>query len=197
MFRSFSMFKTNGFLLHRHSVPVAQEKENAKQHSRVGLRSPSERWPPGAGHARVCIRSIGRRSRNPERCEVAIISPGERSKGMSLSCSRQVRDAVYLTGELTAMRVSKLATWFMACAMFLAGASIVWHEDANAADTAKSVKAAEPVVGNPANDTCLGCHGNEGFAMPGADGQVRQLHVIKDKFGKSVHGKRACVECHT
>jgi len=95
------------------------------------------------------------------------------------------------------MRVSKLATWFVACAMCLAGASIVWHEDANAADTAKSAKAAEPVVGNPANDTCLGCHGNEGFAMPGADGKMRQLHVIKDKFGKSVHGKRACVECHT
>jgi hypothetical protein len=50
MFRSFSMLKTNRFLLHRHSVPIAQEEENAKQHSRVGLRSPSERWPRGAGH---------------------------------------------------------------------------------------------------------------------------------------------------
>jgi len=46
------------------------------------------------------------------------------------------------------------------------------------------------------NETCLGCHGNEGFAMPGADGKPRNLHVIADRFGKSVHGKRLCVECH-
>jgi cytochrome b subunit of formate dehydrogenase len=46
------------------------------------------------------------------------------------------------------------------------------------------------------NAMCLGCHGNEGFAMPGPDGQPRQLHVVKDKFEESVHGKRLCVECH-
>src|SRR6185295_4230964 len=46
------------------------------------------------------------------------------------------------------------------------------------------------------NDTCIGCHGNEGFSVPGADGKPRNLHVIADKFGKSVHGKRLCVECH-
>jgi cytochrome b subunit of formate dehydrogenase len=46
------------------------------------------------------------------------------------------------------------------------------------------------------NDTCLGCHGNEGFSVPGADGKPRNLHVVADKFGKSVHGKRLCVECH-
>ena len=46
------------------------------------------------------------------------------------------------------------------------------------------------------NSICLGCHGNEGFAMPGPDGTMRQLHVTKDKFEASVHGKRSCVECH-
>jgi len=46
------------------------------------------------------------------------------------------------------------------------------------------------------NETCLGCHGNEGFSVPGADGKPRDLHVFADKFGKSVHGKRLCVECH-
>ena len=51
-------------------------------------------------------------------------------------------------------------------------------------------------VGNPDNDVCLGCHGNEGFAMPGADGKMRDLHIIKDKFGNSVHGKRLCTDCH-
>jgi cytochrome b subunit of formate dehydrogenase len=85
----------------------------------------------------------------------------------------------------------------VAGAMCLAGAPMVWQADTHAANAAKSAKAAEPEVGNPENDTCLGCHGNEGFAAPGADGQMRQLHVIKNKFGKSVHGKRMCVECHT
>jgi predicted CXXCH cytochrome family protein len=93
------------------------------------------------------------------------------------------------------MGVSRLAAWIMAGAMCLAGASIAWQANANAAEAANSGKAAEP-VGNPDNDICLGCHGNEGFAVPGADGQMRQLHVVKDKFGKSVHGKRACQECH-
>ncbi len=32
--------------------------------------------------------------------------------------------------------------------------------------------------------------------MPGADGQMRDLHVIKDKFERSVHGKQQCVGCH-
>jgi cytochrome c551/c552/thiosulfate reductase cytochrome b subunit len=47
------------------------------------------------------------------------------------------------------------------------------------------------------NATCLGCHGNEGFAMPGPDGRPRPLHVVKEKFELSVHAKRQCVECHT
>ncbi|OFW44602.1 MAG: cytochrome C [Acidobacteria bacterium RIFCSPLOWO2_12_FULL_67_14b] len=46
------------------------------------------------------------------------------------------------------------------------------------------------------NATCLGCHGNEGFSMPGPDGRPRPLHVVKEKFELSVHAKRRCVECH-
>jgi cytochrome b subunit of formate dehydrogenase len=46
------------------------------------------------------------------------------------------------------------------------------------------------------NETCLGCHGNEGFAIPDASGKLRSLHIIKDKFEQSVHGKRLCVDCH-
>ncbi len=49
---------------------------------------------------------------------------------------------------------------------------------------------------HPDNALCLGCHGNEGFSAPGADGKERDLHVVADKFGHSVHGKRLCVECH-
>jgi cytochrome b subunit of formate dehydrogenase len=47
------------------------------------------------------------------------------------------------------------------------------------------------------NEACLGCHGAEGFTIPGPDGKPRSLHVIKDRFEGSVHGKRLCVECHS
>jgi cytochrome b subunit of formate dehydrogenase len=46
------------------------------------------------------------------------------------------------------------------------------------------------------NSLCLACHGMEGFAMPGADGQPRPLHVVPDRFAASVHGKQSCVGCH-
>lgn len=32
--------------------------------------------------------------------------------------------------------------------------------------------------------------------MPGADGEMRSLHVIRDKFEGSVHGQQLCVGCH-
>ncbi len=99
------------------------------------------------------------------------------------------------------MRVSKLLTWVTAGAVSLAGASLVWPLPATAADApaakaAKAAKTPEPEIGNPENAICLGCHGNEGFGVPAADGKMRNLHVVKDKFGKSVHGKRLCSECH-
>ena len=93
------------------------------------------------------------------------------------------------------MRVSRLATWVMAGVICLAGTSVIWPGQARAADAAAS-KTEKKEVGNPENEVCLGCHGNEGFAMPGPDGAPRDLHVIKDKFGNSVHGKRVCTECH-
>ena len=80
------------------------------------------------------------------------------------------------------MRTLRAARWVMAGVMCLAGASIGWQ--AQAADSTD-------------NDTCLSCHGNEGFSATGEDGKTRPLHVIKDKFGRSVHGNRSCVECHT
>jgi len=46
------------------------------------------------------------------------------------------------------------------------------------------------------SSVCLGCHGMEGFAVPKEDGTMRQLQVDKDKFNKSVHASRRCVECH-
>ena len=46
------------------------------------------------------------------------------------------------------------------------------------------------------NEACLGCHGNEGFAGTDPAGKPKPLHVHGDRFAKSVHGKRACVDCH-
>ncbi len=75
-----------------------------------------------------------------------------------------------------------------------------------AAATLFPALAAEPAVAPAAapqaaatkidNDTCLGCHGNQGFTAPGPDGKERALDVAVEKFQKSVHGKRLCVECH-
>lgn len=61
----------------------------------------------------------------------------------------------------------------------------------------KPAAAAAPAAPMPLdNASCLGCHGNEGFAMPGPDGKPRPLHVVKEKFELSVHARRQCVECH-
>ena len=78
------------------------------------------------------------------------------------------------------MRVRKFLMWIPAGLLVLAG-------------MVQAQPAAPAAIDNA---VCLGCHGNEGFSVPGANGRTRSLHVIADKFGKSVHGKRQCVECH-
>lgn len=51
-----------------------------------------------------------------------------------------------------------------------------------------------PVAGEEVtNDTCLACHGAEGFANP--DGRV--IAVNADGFGDSMHGSLTCTVCHT
>ena len=56
--------------------------------------------------------------------------------------------------------------------------------------------AAAPAAMPLTKEVCLSCHGNEGFSTTRADGKPRPLHVVKDRFEYSVHGKRECVECH-
>ncbi|MCG6968642.1 MAG: cytochrome c3 family protein [Gammaproteobacteria bacterium] len=68
--------------------------------------------------------------------------------------------------------------------------------DKEAADTSAENSSPAPANSKPDNSICLGCHGFQGFAVPGADGAMRDLHVDKDRFLKSVHAKRGCVECH-
>ena len=46
------------------------------------------------------------------------------------------------------------------------------------------------------NETCLGCHGMEGFSAPGPDGKMRNLYVDPKVFAGSVHAPRECVNCH-
>ena len=97
------------------------------------------------------------------------------------------------------MNSRKFVNGMRVAILCLAAASSLWLDTATAATAgaaAASNKAAAATSEKPGNETCLGCHGNKGFEMPGADGKMRPLHVMPDKFGKSVHGKRLCVECH-
>jgi cytochrome b subunit of formate dehydrogenase len=100
-------------------------------------------------------------------------------------------------------RISGLSALSVAGALCLAAVSMSWPGPTRADDAAKggkppaTVKAASvPAAGGLSNEACLGCHGKEGFAAPGPDGKPAPLHVAGDRFGKSVHGKRQCVECH-
>ena len=47
------------------------------------------------------------------------------------------------------------------------------------------------------NETCLACHGTEGFEAEGPGGKPRSLFVDRKKFEASVHAPRDCVNCHT
>ena len=47
------------------------------------------------------------------------------------------------------------------------------------------------------NETCLACHGQEGFSAPDAQGKQRNLFIDRKMFEKSVHAPRDCVNCHT
>ena len=78
------------------------------------------------------------------------------------------------------------------CLLALAGTITV---PALAADAGNDKAAEQPAADLP-NELCLGCHGEKGFAAPGADGKMRSLYVRQGKFENSVHGKRQCVECH-
>lgn len=83
------------------------------------------------------------------------------------------------------MRRAIRVTWTLAGVLCLAAVPDVRN--------ARAQQAAEL----PGNEICLGCHGNEGFAMPRADGQIRSLYVPRDKFNHSLHGKLLrCANCH-
>jgi cytochrome b subunit of formate dehydrogenase len=86
------------------------------------------------------------------------------------------------------MRLSTFATLVVAGVLCFGVSQLIPARNAYAADA--------PGADKPDNATCLACHGMEGFQAENAAGQMRSLHVNKDRFEKSVHGKRLCVECH-
>ena len=88
------------------------------------------------------------------------------------------------------MRLSKWLTSAITILCFAVPAALA-AQDKTAAPT--TTPTAPPGLDKT---VCLGCHGNEGFGMPDAEGKMRVLFVNKDKFLASVHGKRECVECH-
>ncbi len=94
------------------------------------------------------------------------------------------------------MRASRFLTWALASSVLLAVATGGWSARAEAQTTPSADTAAESDAELLDSELCLGCHGIEDFAEPGPGGEMRQLHIEPERFGESVHGKRACVECH-
>jgi predicted CXXCH cytochrome family protein len=95
-----------------------------------------------------------------------------------------------------ATRVLKFSAWVFASVILLAEVPGGWVTEARAQGDLSSAGASEAGAQKPENATCLGCHGLRGFAVPTADGKMRQLHIEGGDFARSVHGKRLCVECH-
>ncbi len=96
-----------------------------------------------------------------------------------------------------AMRVPKSPVWIFSSVLLLAGAPGDWVAEAKAQVAPRgNSAAAEGATQNPDNELCLGCHGDDEFAVSIGDGRIRSLHIDPEKFAQSVHGIRSCVECH-
>jgi cytochrome b subunit of formate dehydrogenase len=88
--------------------------------------------------------------------------------------------------------IVRCTTRIFASLFFLVAVACLWASLARAQDaTADQV--------NPAlkNETCLGCHGQEGFEPALKPEPGSPPKVLTDRFLGSVHGQRQCVECHT
>ncbi len=94
------------------------------------------------------------------------------------------------------MRIPKLAALLALSTLILAGASGLAMAQATDTGVPAGQPAAQAAEKIP-NETCLACHGNDEFGVEGPDGKMRSLFVNQEKFEQSVHGKRACVDCHT
>ena len=88
--------------------------------------------------------------------------------------------------------------WLVAAIIALAATPAFVQQTAKDAPPAPAAAPAAPAATDerPDNESCLGCHGVEGFTADAPNGKPRNLHVEGERFAKSVHGKRLCVECH-
>ena len=87
-----------------------------------------------------------------------------------------------------------LSVGLVAVLVALVASPALTQQSAKPAETAAAPAAVADE--RPDNESCLACHGNEGFESDGPNGKKRDLHVNAERFGGSVHGKRLCVECH-
>jgi cytochrome b subunit of formate dehydrogenase/5-methylcytosine-specific restriction endonuclease McrA len=101
------------------------------------------------------------------------------------------------------MRVFRHLVWVVAIVAGTAlGSGVVAAQQPPATDQPAATQqpaAADQPAATPTPipaETCLGCHGYEGFGVPDDKGGTRDLHIDKDKFLQSVHGVRNCVDCH-
>ncbi len=89
-------------------------------------------------------------------------------------------------------RIARPTIWFAAGVISFIAIASLWTSEVRAQDAA-----AAPPAPTLTNETCLGCHGQNGFAPVPTPGQVQIPMVLRDRFQGSVHGSRQCVECHT
>ena len=57
--------------------------------------------------------------------------------------------------------------------------------------------APSPALAQGDADTCLACHSDSQLSMSTADGSKLSVHIDAAVFGKSVHAKLACTDCHS
>lgn len=114
----------------------------------------------------------------------AVCNSSEGAFSMPFLPLKRAEHAIHRIGRLLAVAIIMV----LAC---VAGAGA-----ALAQTKGGSVTGAQSVPPELDKAVCLGCHGNEGFGVPGPEGKMRPLHVVPQRFEQSVHGKRQCVECH-
>jgi cytochrome b subunit of formate dehydrogenase len=94
------------------------------------------------------------------------------------------------------MRLSKISICVFLASVFLLVGGLGGRIPAAYAQTTASGGDSAGEAEAPDNEICLDCHGMEGFDTEYPNGEPRQIHVSPERFEKSVHGRRFCVECH-
>ncbi len=86
--------------------------------------------------------------------------------------------------------------WIVVAFVCFSAAAGLWRSDARAQNVAPGTTSEQSNPPTLANETCLGCHGVEGFQPTFPSGRNGIPGVLTERFLGSVHGSRQCVECH-